>query len=74
MFLDMLLKEVLCKIVEVVGEVNEENGVLLLVDMGLLSMFLEEIVCQIGIDVWIVDMVIMLIVFEVVCKIVLIDI
>lgn len=45
MFLDMLLKEVLCKIVEVVGEVNEENGVLLLVDMGLLSMFLEEIVC-----------------------------
>lgn len=50
-------KEALRKIVEAVGEVNEENGVLLLVDMGSLSTFSEEIVRQTGIDVRTVDMV-----------------
>ena len=49
--LDMPPKEALRKIVEAVGEVNEENGVLLLVDMGSLSTFSEEIVRQTGIDV-----------------------
>lgn len=41
--LDMPPKEALRKIVEAVGEVNEENGVLLLVDMGSLSTFQKKL-------------------------------
>ncbi len=61
------------KIVEAVGEVNEENGVLLLVDMGSLSTFSEEIVRQTGIDVRTVDMVTTPIVLEAARKTALID-
>ncbi|MGH2335481.1 hypothetical protein ACQ1ZS_15530, partial [Enterococcus faecalis] len=50
-------KEALRKIVEAVGEGNEENGVVLLVDMGSLTTFSEEIVRQTGIDVGTVEMV-----------------
>ncbi|MXS27977.1 transcription antiterminator BglG, partial [Enterococcus gallinarum] len=59
--------------VEAVGEVNEENGVLLLVDMGSLSTFSEEIVRQTGIDVRTVDMVTTPIVLEAARKTALID-
>lgn len=71
--LDMPPKEALRKIVEAVGEVNEENGVLLLVDMGSLSTFSEEIVRQTGIDVRTVDMVTTPIVLEAARKTALID-
>ena len=52
---------------------NEENGVLLLVDMGSLSTFSEEIVRQTGIDVRTVDMVTTPIVLEAARKTALID-
>jgi transcriptional regulatory protein LevR/transcriptional regulator with AAA-type ATPase domain len=71
--LDMPPKEAYRQIIEAVYEVNEGNGVILLVDMGSLGTFSEEITRQTGIDVRTVDMVTTPIVLETARKTALID-
>jgi len=71
--LDMPPKEAYRQIVEAVYQVNEGNGVILLVDMGSLGTFTEEIVRQTGIEVRTVDMVTTPIVLETARKTALID-
>jgi transcriptional regulatory protein LevR/transcriptional regulator with AAA-type ATPase domain len=71
--LEMQPKEALRQIVNVVKEVNEDSGVILLVDMGSLATFSDEITRQTGIDVRTVDMVTTPIVLETARKTSLID-
>ncbi|ALS36535.1 transcriptional regulatory protein LevR/transcriptional regulator with AAA-type ATPase domain [Enterococcus rotai] len=71
--LEMQPKEALRQIVNVVKEVNEDSGVILLVDMGSLATFSDEITRQTGIDVRTVDMVTTPIVLETARKTTLID-
>lgn len=71
--LEMQPKEALHQIVNVVQEVNEDSGVILLVDMGSLATFSDEITRQTGIDVRTVDMVTTPIVLETARKTALID-
>ncbi|MBO0441768.1 sigma-54-dependent transcriptional regulator [Candidatus Enterococcus ikei] len=71
--LEMQPKEALRQIVNAVKEVNEDSGVILLVDMGSLATFSDEITRQTGIDVRTVDMVTTPIVLETARKTTLID-
>lgn len=71
--LEMQPKEALRQIVNVVKEVNEDSGVILLVDMGSLATFSDEIIRQTGIEVRTVDMVTTPIVLETARKTTLID-
>lgn len=71
--LEMRPKEALRQIVNVVKEVNEDSGVILLVDMGSLATFSDEITRQTGIEVRTVDMVTTPIVLETARKTTLID-
>jgi transcriptional regulatory protein LevR/transcriptional regulator with AAA-type ATPase domain len=71
--LEMQPKEALNQIVSAVKEVNEDSGVILLVDMGSLATFTDEIKRQTGIDVRTVDMVTTPVVLETARKTSLID-
>ncbi|MEI5994040.1 sigma-54-dependent transcriptional regulator [Candidatus Enterococcus mansonii] len=71
--LEMQPKEALRQIITVVQEVNEDSGVILLVDMGSLATFSDEIKRQTGIEVRTVDMVTTPIVLETARKTTLID-
>lgn len=71
--LEMQPKEALNQIVNAVQEVNEDSGVILLVDMGSLATFSDEITRQTNIDVRTVDMVTTPIVLETARKTTLID-
>jgi len=62
--LDMTPKEALEKVVVEVSEVDEGSGVLLLVDMGSLTTFSEDIKEKTNIDVKIIDMVTTALVLE----------
>lgn len=71
--LEMQPQEALILIVNAIKEVNQDSGVILLVDMGSLSTFTDEIVRQTGISVRTVDMVTTPIVLETARKTTLID-
>lgn len=71
--LEMQPKEALAQIISTVEEVNEDSGVILLVDMGSLATFTDEIMRQTGIEVRTVDMVTTPIVLETARKTTLID-
>ena len=71
--LEMAPSEALIAIITAVKEVNEGNGVLLLVDMGSLATFSEEIMRQTSIPIKTVDMVSTPIVLETARKTALID-
>ena len=71
--LEMQPKEALALIINAVKEVNKDSGVILLVDMGSLSTFTDEIIRQTGISVRTVDMVTTPIVLETARKTTLID-
>lgn len=71
--LEMQPKEALVQIIAAVKEVNEDSGVILLVDMGSLATFSDEITRQTGIEVRTVDMVTTPIVLETARKTALID-
>lgn len=71
--LEMQPQEALRLIVNAVKDVNQDSGVILLVDMGSLSTFTDEIVRQTGIPVRTVDMVTTPIVLETARKTTLID-
>ena len=71
--LEMKPQEALQKIVNAVKAVNEESGVILLVDMGSLSTFSDEIIRQTGINVRTIDMVTTPIVLETARKTTLLD-
>lgn len=66
--LDMSPKVALDKIKSAVVQVNEDSGVILLVDMGSLATFNEEIIRETGIEVRTIDMVTTAIVLETVRK------
>ncbi|MTD40345.1 PRD domain-containing protein [Erwinia sp. CPCC 100877] len=71
--LEMQPKEALNQIISAVKEVNEDSGVILLVDMGSLATFTDEIKRQTNIDVRTVDMVTTPVVLETARKTSLID-
>lgn len=71
--LEMKPQEALIEIVQAVKAVDEGSGVILLVDMGSLSTFSDEIIRQTGIDVRTVDMVTTPIVLETARKTTLLD-
>ncbi|MGC6769094.1 sigma-54-dependent transcriptional regulator [Enterococcus sp. LJL128] len=71
--LEMKPQEALQKILTAVKAIDEGSGVILLVDMGSLGTFSEEIVRQTGIDVRTVDMVTTPIVLETARKTTLLD-
>ncbi|MGL4696185.1 sigma 54-interacting transcriptional regulator [Enterococcus larvae] len=71
--LEMKPQEALTEIVQAVKAVDEGSGVILLVDMGSLSTFSDEIIRQTGIDVRTVDMVTTPIVLETARKTTLLD-
>ncbi|MCB5951236.1 sigma 54-interacting transcriptional regulator [Enterococcus sp. BWT-B8] len=71
--LEMKPQEALIEIVQAVEAVNEGSGVILLVDMGSLGTFSDEIIRQTGIDVRTVDMVTTPVVLEAARKTTLLD-
>lgn len=71
--LEMQPKAALNQIINAVKEVNEDSGVILLVDMGSLATFSDEITRQTNIEVRTVDMVTTPIVLETARKTTLID-
>lgn len=71
--LEISPKKILIKIISAVKEVNEGRGVILLVDMGSLGTFTNEIIQQTNIDVRVVDMVTTSLVIETARKTALID-
>ncbi|WP_086348460.1 sigma-54-dependent transcriptional regulator [Candidatus Enterococcus clewellii] len=71
--LEMKPQEALTEIIQAVKVVDEGSGVILLVDMGSLGTFSDEIIRQTGIDVRTVDMVTTPIVLETARKTTLLD-
>lgn len=71
--LDMRPKEAMYRIIDEVKKANEGSGVILLVDMGSLATFSDEIHRQTGIDVRTIDMVTTSLVLETARKTTLMD-